>query len=367
MLPALPRADQIALLRTMLRIRHFEEALIELARTHQVGHFHVYIGQEGTGAPALALLGQGDVAYTTHRNHGHLIARGADPATMLAEILGRTTGTNRGKSGTLHLASGRLGFPATSASVGGCLPLAVGSAFAFRQLGRDRVSVCLFGDGALEEGAWHEAANIAVLRALPVVFLCENNSLGAPAKGSGAYPTSTLAVGTLADLAAPFGMPRIVVDGSDTGAVHDATSEAIDRARRGGGPSFIEAQTVRWPGNQGVWPELVTGSTRVAYAWDEAAVPADHRPWFAEHDAVVRCARELLEVGVSRSELEALEADVRAEMEAAVRFALESGWPGPGEAFEDVFGDPRVAAMIGPRDSHPRGARPRGARTELPA
>jgi pyruvate dehydrogenase E1 component alpha subunit len=341
----------------MLRIRRFEEALIQLAQTHQVGHFHVYIGQEGTGVPALALLEDGDVAYTTHRNHGHLIARGVEPAPMLAEILGRATGTNRGKGGTLHLASTERGFPATSASVGGCLPLAVGSAFAFRELGRDRVSVCLFGDGALEEGAWHEAANIAMLRALPVVFLCENNSLGAASGGAGEYPSSTLAVRGLADLAAPFDMPRIVVDGTDAGAVHDAASEAIARARRGGGPSFIEAQTVRWPGNQGVWAELVTGPTRVAYAWDAGAIPEGHRPWFAEQDALVRYARELTTAGIASEELQALEDGATREMETAVAFALGSPWPDADEAFRDVYGDARVSMMIGPR----------APQTELPA
>ena len=349
MLPSIPRTEQLAQLRTMLRIRRFEEALIDLAQGHQVGHFHVYIGQEGTGVPALALLEPGDVAYTTHRNHGHLIARGVDPAPMLAEILGRATGTNRGKSGTLHLASAALGFPATSASVGGCLPLAVGSAFAFRQLGSDRVSLCLFGDGALEEGAWHEAANIAALRGLPVVFLCENNSLGATKAGAGEFPSSSLAVQSLADLAAPFGMPRIVVDGSDAGAVHAAAAEAIARARGGGGPTFVEAQTVRWAGNQGIWAELVTGPTRIAFAWDEGSIPEAHRTWFAEQDGVIRFAREAIAAGVAREEIQALEADAAREMDAAVRFALDSPWPAPAEAFEDVYGDPRVGSMIGRR------------------
>jgi TPP-dependent pyruvate/acetoin dehydrogenase alpha subunit len=348
MLPAIPRTDQLAQLGTMLRIRRFEEALIELGQTHQLGHFHVYVGQEGTGVPALALLGAGDVAYTTHRNHGHLIARGVDPAPMVAEILGRATGTNRGKGGTLHLASAPLGFPATSASVGGCLPLAVGSAFAFRELGSG-VSVALFGDGALEEGAWHEAANIAALRRLPVVFLCENNSLGAAKTGAGEFPSSSLAVQTLAELAAPFAMPRIVVDGTDAGAVHDAMSEAIARARAGGGPSFVEAQTVRWPGNYGIWAELVTGPTRVAYAWEPDAIPADHRAWFAEQDAVVRYARELLDAGAATADMQALEDAATREMEVAVQRALESPWPDAAEALENVFADPRVGAMIGPR------------------
>ena len=349
MVPTIPRRDQLAQLRTMLRIRRFEEALIELAGTHDVGHFHVYVGQEATGVPALALLEDGDVAYSTHRNHGHLIARGIDPAAMLAEILGRATGTNKGKGGTLHLASAGHGFPTTSASVGGLLPIAVGSAFAFKELGRDRISVCLFGDGALEEGAWHEAANIAALRQLPIVFLCENNSVGAVTQKAGEYPSSTLAVGTIADLAAPFGIPSVVADGSDAGAIHDAMLAAIARGRARGGPTFIEARTVRWPGNQGIWAELVTGRVHVAFAWDSDAIPDAHRVWFADHDPVVRAVRELLAAGASRSELEALEDEATREMEAAVAFALSSRWPDPSEAFQDVFGDPRVSAMIGPR------------------
>jgi len=349
MLPAVSSPHQLMLLRTMLRIRRFEEALIELAAGHDVGHFHVYVGQEATGVPALALLEAGDVAYTTHRNHGHLIARGVDPARMLAEILGRATGTNRGKSGTLHLASAAHGFPTTSASVGGCLPLAVGSAVAFRELGQDRGSVCLFGDGALEEGAWHEAANIAALRRLPVVFLCENNSVGAVTQKAGEYPSSTLASGELTDLARPFGIPATAIDGGDAGAVHAAMATALERARRGDGPTFIEARTVRWPGNQGIWAELVTGRVEVRYAWDPATIPAEHRAWFADHDPVVRYARVLVAAGTGRAAIERLDDDARREMADAVAFALASPWPASEEAWTDVFGDRRVAAMIGPR------------------
>jgi pyruvate dehydrogenase E1 component alpha subunit len=344
MLPTIAASGQLEQLRTMLRIRRFEEALIALAETHDVGHFHVYVGQEATGVPALALLEDGDVAYTTHRNHGHLIARGVDPAAMLAEILGRATGTNRGKGGTLHLASPGHGFPTTSASVGGPLPIAVGSAFAFKELGRDRVSVCLFGDGALEEGAWHEAANIAAIRQLPVIFLCENNSVGAVTQKAGEYPSSTLAVGTLADLAAPFGIPNAVIDGSDAGAVHDAMLGAIARGRAGGGPTFIEARTVRWPGNQGIWAELVTGRVDVRFAWDNARIPAEHRTWFTDQDPIVRYARELLAAGVSRDQIAALDDEARREMDAAVEFALASPWPAAAEALEDVYGDSRVNA-----------------------
>jgi pyruvate dehydrogenase E1 component alpha subunit len=322
----------------MLRIRRFEEALIRLAAEHDIGHYHVYIGQEVTGVSALALLESGDVAYTTHRNHGHLIARGVEPRRLLAEILGRATGTNRGKGGTLHLASAAHGFPMTSASVGGPLPIAVGSAFAFSELGQDRVSVCLFGDGALEEGAWHEAANIAAYRTLPVIFLCENNSLEALGSRANEYSTSTLAVRRLTDLVRPFAMASADVDGADAAAVHREMRRAVRRARAGKGPTFIEAWTVRWAGSRPIWPALATGPTQLQYAWDESSIPTEHRDWFAAQDGVMRFLRDLLAAHVvTRDDAMALDRAARAEMEEAVEFALGSPFPEPEQALEDVF------------------------------
>lgn len=334
----LPPAELRAQLRTMLRIRRFEEALIRLAERHDIGHFHVYIGQEATGVPALAQLEEGDVAYTTHRNHGHLIARGVDPAGMLAEILGKATGINRGKGGTLHLASRAHGFPTTSSSVGGPLPIAVGSAFAFAQLGLDRVSVCLFGDGALEEGAWHESVNIAAMRRVPVIFLCENNSLEALGQKANEYPSSSLAAVRLTDLVEPFGVPTITCDGTDTGAVHVAMAEAIARARSGEGPTFIEARTVRWPGNRPLWPQLVTGATDLALAWEPERIGGEHATWWREQDGLLRFARELLLANiVTRFEVAAMDKAAIDEMERAVAFALESPYPDPAEALEHVY------------------------------
>ncbi len=338
MLPPLPVETLVAQLRAMLRIRRFEEALIVLARDHDIGHFHVYVGQEATGVPALALLGDGDVSYTTHRNHGHLIARGVSPAGMAAEILGKATGINRGKGGTLHLASAAHGFPTTSSSVGGPLPIAVGSAFAFQELGLDRVSVALFGDGALEEGAWHESVNIAAMRRAPVIFLCENNSLEALGQKANEYPSSTLAAVRLTDLVDPFGVPAVAVDGTDTGAVHLAMTEALGRARSGGGPSFIEARTVRWPGNRPLWPQLVTGETDVAMAWDAGRIPAEHERWWSFQDGLLRFLRELLAAdALDRATALAIDTEARDEMAAAVTFALESPLPDPAEALDHVF------------------------------
>ena len=338
MLPSLPADRLLEQLRTMLRIRRFEEALIRLQQDHDVGHFHVYVGQEATGVPALDLLEQGDICYTTHRNHGHLIARGVDPARMLAEILGKSTGINKGKGGTLHLASAEHGFPTTSSSVGGPIPIAVGSAFAFQTLGQDRVSVCLYGDGALEEGAWHEAANIAALRKLPVIFLCENNSLEALGAKANEYSISTLAIAPLTQAAAVFGIESVAVDGTDAGAVHDAMSAAIRRARAGEGPTFIEARTVRWPGSRPLWPQLITGATDLRYAWEEWSIPEEHRAWWGAQDALLRFVRELIDGGhLTREQALSIDQEAVAEMERAVTFALESPYPQPEEALEHVF------------------------------
>jgi pyruvate dehydrogenase E1 component alpha subunit len=175
-----------------------------------------------------------------------------------------------------------------------------------------------------------------------VIFLCENNSVGAVTQKAGEYPSSTLAVGTLADLAAPFGIPSVVIDGADSQAVHDAMRDAIERARGGAGPTFVEARTVRWPGNQGIWAELVTGRVEVAFAWDEAAIPAAHRAWFAEHDPIVRYARELRDAGATAEAITELDLAARQEMEAAVAFALASPWPETRTAFEGLYGDERV-------------------------
>ncbi len=338
MVPDLPPDRLGDYLRRMLVIRRFEEGLIELAGEYDVGHFHVYIGQEATGVAALAQLEPGDVGFTTHRNHGHLLARGTDPAAMYAEILGRETGTNRGKGGTLHIASVEHGFPTTSAATGGCTPLATGAAFAFSRLGNDRVSVCLFGDGALEEGTFHESINIAALESLPVIYLCENNSLEALGQKANEYPSSTMAAAPLTDLAAAFKVPTITVDGTDTGAVHGAMAAAVDRARTGGGPTFVEALTVRWPGSRPLWPQLLTGPTDLSYAWDPAAVPADYAVWHTEQDGLLRYVRELLSAGaLTAGEALAMDDQVKDQIQQGIRFALDSPYPPVASALESVY------------------------------
>jgi pyruvate dehydrogenase E1 component alpha subunit len=335
MLANLSSEQIVQQLRMAVLIRRFEEELIKLAGDRDIGHFHVYIGQEMTGVPALHLLEKGDLSFTTHRNHGHLLARGVSARQMYAEILGKETGMMGGRGGTLHLCSMEHGFPTTSSAVGGATPLATGAAFAFKQLGKDRVSVCLFGDGALEEGSWHESINIAAMEKLPVIYLCENNSLEALGQKAGEYPSSTLAATDLIDLVTPFGVPTIQVDGCDSGAVHQAMSTALERARSGGGSTFIEARTVRWPGNRPIWPALLTGETDLAMAWDSARIPDEHRIWYAEQDAVLRFVREIVASGLIEPDaILAMDREIRADMKAGVEFALESHYP-PAESALD--------------------------------
>ncbi len=326
------------MLRTLLLMRRFEEVLIQTQKSGvSFGHFHVYIGQECTGAAAIALLKDEDRVVTTHRNHGHLIARGADPKRLYAEIMGKSAGYNKGKGGTLHATVADLGFLSTSAIVGGAIPLAAGAAFAARQLRERRACVGFFGDGALEEGVFFESLNMAALWKLPVLFLCENNSAGALGQSAGEYPGSTIVAKQLTDLVVPFGVPALAVDGTDVRAVQTAIREALDRARAGEGPTFIEARTRRWPGSRPLWPDLTTGETDVRYAWEPARIPKEHADWFA-HDGVIRYVRELVASGGASAE-EVLEADaaVRSELRDAVQFAIDSPYPDPSSAFEDVF------------------------------
>lgn len=326
------------ILRTLLLMRRFEEVLIQIQKSGvSFGHFHVYIGQECTGAAVIEELTADDRIVTTHRNHGHLLARGADPKRLYAEIFGKAAGYNRGKGGTLHATVAELGFLSTSALVGGAVPLATGAAFTAKQLGQTGVCVGFFGDGVLEEGVFFESLNMAALWKLPVVYVCENNSAGALGQSAGEYPGSTIAAKALVDLVVPFGVPAVPVDGTDVAAVGAATRAALARARSGGGPTFIEARTRRWPGSRPLWPELATGETDIGYAWSPASVPNEHAEWYA-HDGVIRYTRELLESRACRREqLVEIDRQVRSEVQEAVRFAIDAPYPDPASALEDVF------------------------------
>ncbi len=339
MLPDLPPAELDALLGRMLLVRRFEERLIRLAESGvSFGHYHVYVGQETIGLPALRALRPSDLVFPTHRNHGHLLGRGADPGALLAEILGKATGLNAGKAGTIHASAPELGVPHTSGMVGGVLPIAAGAALAAQKLGRDQVVLAFFGDGAMEEGAAFEALNTAALFRVPAVFVCENNTTEALGAAAGGYPGSVTAAGDLADIPRSVGVPAVSVDGSDAGAVFAAVSEAVARARAGAGPTFVEPIVVRWPGSNPLWPELPGGGTELRFAWEPQSAPAELVAWYRDRDGLMRFARELVaDEVVTRARLEQIDADARAAVEAAVDFALSSPDPDPASAFEGVF------------------------------
>jgi TPP-dependent pyruvate/acetoin dehydrogenase alpha subunit len=338
MLPKVPRETLLDFCRRMLIIRHFEESLVPLHDKGVFGgHYHLYIGQEATGVPALYCLGPDDYLFTTHRNHGHLLARGADPKRLCAEILGRAGGYNKGKGGSFHTVVPSLGFLHTSAVVAGIIPLAAGTAYASKALKDGRLTVCLFGDGALEEGAAPEAFNLASLYKLPLLFLCENNGKYGMGRAAAAAKSSTMAAYPLTDLPAAYKIPARQIDGMDAGLVHATISEAVEKIRRGEGPQFIEAQTVRWPGSETNWPSVAVLTTS-ALAWDVNTVPEKVREWYRSCDPLLIFIRELVEAGqATREEIAGIEHKVKAEIAAAVDFAVSSPYPAPEDAVKQVF------------------------------
>ncbi|WP_199430608.1 thiamine pyrophosphate-dependent dehydrogenase E1 component subunit alpha [Qaidamihabitans albus] len=233
------------ILRTMWTIRRFEEAVDDMfARGLMHGTMHLSIGQEAVPAGACHALAEGDYITSTHRGHGHCIARGARLDAMMAELLAKETGYCRGRGGSMHIADVATGNLGANGIVAGGVPIAAGAGLAIRLRGQDRVAVSFFGDGAVNEGAWHEGVNLAAIWDLPVVFVCENNQYGMSMSVGKAAK-----VERLAERAAAYGIPGSTVDGNDPQAVYDAVAEAVHRARAGLGPSLVEALTYRWKGH----------------------------------------------------------------------------------------------------------------------
>jgi pyruvate dehydrogenase E1 component alpha subunit len=322
-------------LEDMLLIRRFEEAVGGLAAERAFpGHFHLYIGQEATGVGAMDALRPEDRIATTHRNHGHVLARGADPAAALAEILGRAGGLNRGRGGTIHLSAPDLGFLSTSGIVGSVVGLAAGAAFACKREAKGAIAVAFFGDGALEEGIPFEAMNLAALWKLPLLLICENNSQDAWGMAKGGYPTLVHASQDLRAIPGALGIPASRVEGADPFAVRDAVAIAAARCRAGEGPVFLECMTRRWPGSNPLWPDLVTGITDLRMATGEVPLPdGEHAEWFRVHDPLLRLARSLGDT----ARIAALDRRVAARIAAAKAEALASPLPAPATASDHLF------------------------------
>ncbi len=335
MLPQISRDRQLGILRKMLMIRRAEEHVIRFNEDYEGlirGHFHVYIGQEATGVAVCEALAAEDYVFSTHRNHGHVIAKGGEPKNVLAEIIGRETGYCRGRAGTFHVAAPDLKIIHTSAIVGGCLALAAGTALASQVQGAKTVSVVFFGDGAMEEGVFYEVLNIAKLWQLPLIFLMENNYRRAGRSGS------SHSAKELANVPRALDVETAVVDGADVGATYRTSLELVRRTRAGEGPFFVEAQTHPWPGNETTHPKLVAGQTDIKWAWDSSQVPEKARSWYAEGDPILIFARELVSNGgIGRDEIERLDNEVRREADEAARYAVQSPLPDPKAATKYAY------------------------------
>jgi pyruvate dehydrogenase E1 component alpha subunit len=305
---------------TMTRIRQFETKVKEFFAAGKIpGFVHLYIGEEAVAVGACASLRATDYITSTHRGHGHLIAKGGDLKRMMAEIFGKRTGYCKGKGGSMHIADIELGILGANGIVGGGGPIANGAALAAKYRGEDKVAVCFFGDGASNQGTTQEALNLASAWKLPVVFVNENNGYGISCP-----TTKSMAIADIADRAAAYDMPGVVVDGNDVLAVYESVGEAVKRARNGEGPSLIECKTYRWCGH-------FEGDACVYRDDDEL------EDW-VKRDPIPRFEKQLTDKGImSAQKAEEIRQTIAAQLAEAVRFAEESPLPEPSEILDDVY------------------------------
>lgn len=317
--------DPIGMLRKMILIREFDELAIKLRTGGKIyGTVHPYVGQEAVAVGVCANLTNADRVTSTHRGHGHCIAKGADIKRMMAELFGRVDGYCKGKGGSMHIADFAVGMLGANGIVGGGLPLATGAALAAQLDGKGNVAVCFFGDGAVTEGEFHEALNISSVWKLPIVFVCENNQYAANNAVAVQHPITDVAV-----RAGSYGMPGLTIDGNDVLAVREAARIAIERARQGNGPTLLECKTYRW-----------------YFHAMRAAPPPETRPaeeiaaW-KERDPIARLAADLIARRViSESDVGGLQRQVHADLQQAVAFADASPFPDPKDILVDMYAAP---------------------------
>jgi pyruvate dehydrogenase E1 component alpha subunit len=315
--------DQLEMLRLMLRIRRFEEKLAYLFKRGRLpGFVHLYLGEEAVAVGVCSALRPDDRITSTHRGHGHLIAKGASVDRMMAELLGKVDGYCRGKGGSMHIVDFGLGIIGTNGIVGGGIPIGTGSAWGDQHLGRDTVTATFFGDGASNQGVFFESMNLAAVWSLPVVFVCENNGY------TEWTPTEKLTAGRIADRGRAMNIPGVQVDGNDVLAVREAMEEAVARGRAGGGPTLIEARTYRWHGhNEG--EEAFAGDYR----------PQEEQDMWRAREPIAAYRRHLLAAGFDEAALDAVDTEETAAVEAAVAFAEASPFPDPAEALQGLYTD----------------------------
>lgn len=311
--------------RRMVRIRSFEDTANMLAEKGEIpGAIHTSQGQEGEIVGSCMALRDDDYIVGNHRSHGHPIGKGAELKGLMAEMLGKNTGVCRGKGGSMHLADFKVGSLGETSIVGSGLPVAVGAGLGAQMLGQDRVALCFFGDGASNQGTFHEGLNLAAIWKLPVIFLCENNLYAQTT--SVRYSTS---VENIADRAKSYNIPGVVADGQDVLAVHEVVSAAVSRAREGAGPSLVEAKTYRYLDHA------------ANFGRDLKYRPNEEIEAWRQRDPVALFRQKLLDQGnADVATLDTVDAAVRDEVDAALEFARVSPYPQPGDAYLHLFSNP---------------------------
>ena len=316
--------------RRMRRIRTFEDRAEEVHRNGEIpGTCHTSQGQEGEIVGACMALRLDDYMVGNHRSHGHPIGKGAKLDGLMAELLARKTGVCSGKGGSMHLADFSVGSLGETSIVGSGIPVAAGAALGAKMQGLDRVSLCFFGDGASNEGTFHEGINMAANWKLPVIFLCENNGYAVSTPIG-----TTAAVENIADRAAGYGIPGVVVDGQDVLAVYEVVSEAVRRARAGEGPTLVEAKTYRY------LDHAANMGRDLGYRTDDEVAQ-----WRGTRDPIALFDKRITtDMGIKEADLRQIDYEVLKEVDAALDFARSSPFPDASEAFSDVYGD-RLAAV----------------------
>ncbi len=318
----LSTTDLTGMLRKMILIREFDELALKLREEGKIyGTVHPYVGQEAVAVGICANLTNADRVTSTHRGHGHCIAKGADINRMMAELFGRVDGYCKGKGGSMHIADFAVGMLGANGIVGGGLPLATGAALAAQLDGKGKVAVCFFGDGAVAEGEFHEAMNISSVWKLPIVFVCENNQYAANNAVAVQHRNIDLAVH-----AASYGMPGLTIDGNDVLGVRETSRTAIERARRGEGPTLLECKTYRWYFH-------AMRATR-----PPETRPADEVATWKARDPIARMATDLIARRlISESDVGGLQREAHAALQEAVAFAEASPFPDPKDILVDMY------------------------------
>lgn len=313
----------MAFYETMYKTRRFEEETFEFYKQGlMAGLAHLYMGEEAIATGVCAALDEKDYIGSTHRGHGHLVARGADIDRMMAEILGKKTGYSHGKGGSMHIMAMDKGILGANGIVGGEIPIATGAAYKAKYKKTGQVAVSFMGDSATNEGTFHESINMAAAWDLPCIYVIENNLYGISVDIRDVTNTPDLAVRAKA-----YDIPGVVVDGMDVIAVYEAAKKAVDRARKGEGPTLIECKTYRWQGHHVGDPAT----------YRKRKSETEKEDWMAKCP-IANLKKEMLEAGkATEEEFTALEAKVEAEIQAAVKFAVDSEYPDAEEAYTDVF------------------------------